>query len=134
MAKAGLNPILAVTGGGIGTSIPGGTAASVGGAQMSSAQSEMASGGLLGANAASENNYTGQMEQMSSTGRQAILTQELAVVDGSMIGGKENEAALNANIHIKGIEQSAQVIIEGEVGLIGVLTAGAPLMSDDVSL
>ena len=72
MSAAGLNPILAVTGGGIGTSIPGGamgagSSASVGGAQMSSAQAEMASGGLLGANKASENNYTGQMEQMSTT-------------------------------------------------------------------
>lgn len=67
MSKAGLNPILAVTGGGVGTSIPGGATASVSGAQMSSAQANMASGGLLGANSASENNYIGQMEQMSST-------------------------------------------------------------------
>lgn len=72
MSAAGLNPILAVTGGGINTSIPGGamgagSSASVGGAQMSSAESQMASGGLLGANTASESNYTGQMEQMSTT-------------------------------------------------------------------
>ena len=67
MSKAGLNPILAVTGGGVGTGVPGGAAASVGGASMSSAQGAMASGGLVGANSASENNYTGQMEYLSGT-------------------------------------------------------------------
>lgn len=65
MSKAGLNPILAVTGGGVGTGVPGGATASVGGASMSSAQSAMTSGGLLGANSASEGNFTGQMEYMS---------------------------------------------------------------------
>lgn len=67
MSAAGLNPILAVTGGGGlgGAGIPGGATASVGGAQMSSSQGAMASGGLLGANSASESNYTGQMEYMS---------------------------------------------------------------------
>lgn len=64
MESAGLNPILAVTGGGIQTGGISGSAASVGGAQMSSAQSAMTSGGLLGANQASEGNYTGQMEYM----------------------------------------------------------------------
>ena len=68
MAAAGLNPILAYSQGG--ASVPGGavasgTSASVGGAQMSSASAQMATGGLLGANAASEGNYTGQMEYMS---------------------------------------------------------------------
>lgn len=67
MSKAGLNPILAVTGGGVGTGIPGGAQASVGGASMNSAQANMAQGSLLGANTASEGNFTGQMEQMSST-------------------------------------------------------------------
>ena len=65
MSAAGLNPILAVQGGGIGTSVPGGATASVGGASMGSAQGAMASGGLLGANSASESNYMGQMEYMS---------------------------------------------------------------------
>lgn len=70
MSAAGLNPILAYSQGG--ANVPGGaagtgTAASVGGAQMSSASAQMASGGLLGANMASESNFTGQMEQMSST-------------------------------------------------------------------
>lgn len=67
MESAGLNPILAVGGGGSGisTGAGSGTAASVGGAQMSSASAQMASGGLLGANSASEGNYTGQMEYLS---------------------------------------------------------------------
>lgn len=65
MSKAGLNPILAVTGGGVGTGVPGGAQATVGGASMGSAQGAMASGGLLGANAASEGNYTGQMEYLA---------------------------------------------------------------------
>lgn len=63
MEAAGLNPILAVTGGGSGISTGGGSAsaASVGGAQMSSAQANMASGGLLGADQASINGYQGQL-------------------------------------------------------------------------
>lgn len=68
MAAAGLNPILAYSQGGAqvpGGAVATGSTASVGGAQMSSAASQMASGGLLGANTASEGNYTGQMEYMS---------------------------------------------------------------------
>lgn len=70
MSAAGLNPILAYSQGGANVpsgSAATGTAASVGGAQMSSASGQMASGGLLGANAASESNFTGQMENMSTT-------------------------------------------------------------------
>lgn len=77
MQAAGLNPILAVTGGGIDTGGASGTAATVGGAQMSSAQSAMTSGGLLGADSASINGYQGQMENMSST---------LALI-GAVMGG-----------------------------------------------
>lgn len=62
MQSAGLNPILAVTGGGIGTGVPGGATASVGGASMGSAQAAMASGGLLGAEAGSVSGYQGQLE------------------------------------------------------------------------
>lgn len=65
MAKAGLNPILAYSQGGAG--VPGGASATVGGAQMSSAQGAMASGGLLGANSASESNYMGITENMGTT-------------------------------------------------------------------
>lgn len=69
MEKAGLNPILAVTGGGISTGSGSSSAASVGGASigaptMSGAQGQMASGGLMNGISASENNYTGQMEYM----------------------------------------------------------------------
>ncbi len=66
MRAAGLNPILAATSG-IDTSTGGGAVASVGGAQMSSAQGAMANGGLLQGNMASESSYTGQMEYMSGT-------------------------------------------------------------------
>lgn len=65
MSAAGLNPILAVTGGGVGTSVPGGATASVGGTSMSSAQSNMASGGLINPESTSINNYTGQMETLA---------------------------------------------------------------------
>lgn len=77
MQAAGLNPILAVTGGGIDTGGANGTAATVGGAQMSSAQSAMTSGGLLGADSASIGGYQGQMENMSTT---------LALI-GAVMGG-----------------------------------------------
>ena len=62
MSAAGLNPILAVTGGGLSTGAGSGASATVGGAQMSSASSQMASGGLLGADSASISGYQGQME------------------------------------------------------------------------
>ena len=65
MQKAGLNPILAYSQGGAG--VPNGATATVGGAQMSSAQGAMASGGLLGANSASESNYMGIAENMGTT-------------------------------------------------------------------
>lgn len=72
MQAAGLNPILAY--GGISSAPSGavasggmatGTPASVSGASMSSASANMAAGGLIGANQASEGNYTGQMEYLS---------------------------------------------------------------------
>ena len=58
MSKAGLNPILAVTGGGISTGAGSGAAASVGGATMGS-------GGMAGAAAGSASNYSGIMDQSS---------------------------------------------------------------------
>lgn len=74
MSAAGLNPILAATGGGISTGSGGGSAASIGGTSMGAAStagtsmsplsSHSASGGLLNANMASEGNYQGQMEYM----------------------------------------------------------------------
>lgn len=59
MEKAGLNPILAVTGGGISTGSGGGSAASI-----SSPTGQAASGGMMNGISASEGNYTGQMEYM----------------------------------------------------------------------
>lgn len=64
MEAAGLNPILAVTGGGISTGSGGGSAASVSAPSMSGASGQMASGGMLQGVSASEGNYSGQMEYM----------------------------------------------------------------------
>lgn len=64
MHAAGLNPILAVTGGGISTGSGGGSAASVSSPSMSGASGQAASGGLLQGVSASEGNYSGQMEYM----------------------------------------------------------------------
>lgn len=64
MEKAGLNPILAVTGGGISTGSGGSSAASVSSPSMSGASGHAASGGLLQGVSASEGNYSGQMEYM----------------------------------------------------------------------
>lgn len=86
MESAGLNPILAVGGGGSGiaTGAGSGSAASVGGAQMSSASAQMASGGLLGANAASEGNFTGQMEFMG--GMMGLISMALSSWGSAMQG------------------------------------------------
>lgn len=127
MEKAGLNPILAS--GGISGGVPSGSTASVGGAQMSSAQSQMASGGLLGAESASISNYTGQMETLtgilglmaamaaaSSSGQNAFIT----LVDGlseqadnMMSEGMESEA--------KQIKSSVDKITSGEGDIGDVL-------------
>ena len=65
LKAAGLNPVLAVTGGGLsGASVGGSSAATVGGTSMSPIAGQMSSGGLLQGVSASEGNYTGQMEYM----------------------------------------------------------------------
>lgn len=64
MKAAGINPVLAS---GATPVMPSGGAASVGGANMSSATGQAASSGLLGANAATESSYAGQMETMNNT-------------------------------------------------------------------
>lgn len=66
MKAAGLNPILAATNG-INPATTGGATASVGSAQMSSAQGVSASGGLVNGISASEGSYQGQMEYLSGT-------------------------------------------------------------------
>lgn len=68
MEAAGLNPILAVTGGGVGTSVPGGSAASVSGSTMGAASGVMASGGIENGVSASSSNYIGQMEALGGIG------------------------------------------------------------------
>lgn len=77
MEKAGLNPVLAVTGGGISTGAGGGSAASVGSPSISGASGAMATGGLMNGISASEGNYTGQMEYMG--GMLGLLA---AAIDG----------------------------------------------------
>lgn len=69
LAAAGLNPIMAVTGGGIsGASLGGsGAAASVAGTSMSPITGQMGAGGLINGVSASEGNYSGQMEYMAGT-------------------------------------------------------------------
>lgn len=60
MEAAGLNPIMAVTGGGVSVGGGAGATASVGAPTMSSA-----SGGLLNGLSASEGNFSGQMDYLS---------------------------------------------------------------------
>lgn len=64
MEAAGLNPILAATGGGIQTSYGSGSAAAISSPSMSGASGAMASGGLLNGAMGSSGNYTGQMEYL----------------------------------------------------------------------
>lgn len=89
MSKAGLNPVLAVTGGGISTGSGGGSAASI-----SAPQGQMASGGLMNGISASEGNYTGQMEYMG--GMLGLLAAGLsgissAITSFNAMGGQESD-------------------------------------------
>lgn len=93
MSAAGLNPILAYSQGG--AQIPNGAAATVGGAQMSSAQGQMASGGLLGAESAQIGNYNGQMEQ---TGTMLALFGALLSACGSAEQVNEGIGELGSEI------------------------------------
>lgn len=87
MEKAGLNPILAVTGGGISTGSGAGSAASMSAPsssspQMSALAGHSASGGLMNGIAASEGNYTGQMEYMG--GMLGLLSAALSGISSAM--------------------------------------------------
>lgn len=89
MEKAGLNPILAVTGGGISVSGGGGSAASIG-----APTGQMATGGLMNGIAASEGNYTGQMEYMG--GMLGLLAAGLSGISSAMtafnaMGGQQSD-------------------------------------------
>lgn len=64
MEAAGLNPIIAVNGGGIQTGTGGAGAATIGSPSMSGGSGAMASGGLMNGISASESSYQGQMEYM----------------------------------------------------------------------
>lgn len=90
MEAAGLNPILAVTGGGISTGSGGGSAASVSSPSMSGASGQAASGGLLQGVSASEGSYTGQMEYMG--GMLGLLSAAISGISSAVnaIGGMGN--------------------------------------------
>lgn len=119
MSKAGLNPILAVMNGGVSAGVPGGQAASVGGSgigttsmspsTMSSAQGQMAQGGLLGSHSAQESNYMGQMEYLSGT---------LGLIS-AVIGGLSSAADAAGPLGNAGQEilQNATEILNPEDGL-----------------
>lgn len=64
MEAAGLNPIMAVNGGGIQTGTGGAGAATIGTPSMSGTSAAMASGGVMNGISASESSYQGQMEYM----------------------------------------------------------------------
>ena len=82
METAGLNPILAVTGGGVSASGLGGSSASVSAPSMSGATGAMSSGGLLGADSASISNYSGQMEYMG--GMLGLLSAAISGISSAM--------------------------------------------------
>lgn len=89
MEKAGLNPVLAVTGGGISTGSGGGSAASI-----SPVTGQAASGGIMNGISASEGNYTGQMEYMG--GMLGLLAASLSGISSAMtafnsMGGQESD-------------------------------------------
>ncbi len=82
MAAAGLNPIMAVTGGGISVGGGTGSSASVGTPSMSGA-----SGGLLNGLQATEGNFTGQMDYISGI---------LGLISGALAGA--SSAMQNAGL------------------------------------
>lgn len=102
MEKAGLNPILAVTGGGISTGSGGGSAASVSAPSMGGASGQMASGGLMNGVSASEGNYSGQMEYMGGMlGLLSAAISGLATAQQAM--GNMGDFGLNLANSIGGI-------------------------------
>lgn len=106
MKSAGLNPVLAATGGGISVGSGGGGAASISAPSMGGMHGESASGGLLGANDASISGYTGQMEYYS--GLMGLLSSGL----GGLSSAFKSFAEMPSNV-IKGTGELLQSFIEG---------------------
>ena len=82
MKSAGLNPVLAVTGGGISTMSGGGGSASVSAPSMGGASGTSASGGVLNGVSASESSYSGQMEYMG--GMLGLLSAAIGGISSAM--------------------------------------------------
>lgn len=97
MSAAGLNPVLAVTGGGISTGTGGSSAASV-----SAPQGQAASGGLMNGISSSVGGYTGQMEYMG--GLLGLLSAGISGISSAMQAfgglGKGGEAIADALVEI----------------------------------
>lgn len=97
MHAAGLNPILAVTGGGISTGTGGGSAASI-----SPVSGQMASGGLMNGISASEGSYSGQMEYMG--GLLGLLSAGISGISSALKSfgglGEGGKAIANALVEI----------------------------------
>lgn len=106
MKAAGLNPVLAATGGGISIGSGGGGAATIASPSMSGMHGESASGGLLGANDASISGYTGQMEYYA--GLMGLLSSGL----GGLSSAFKSFAEMPGNV-IKGTGELLQSFIEG---------------------
>ena len=106
MKTAGLNPVLAATGGGISVSGGGGGSASISAPSMTAMSGQNASGGLLGANDASISGYTGQMEYYA--GLMGLLSTGL----GGLSSAFKSFAEMPGNI-IKGAGELLESFIEG---------------------
>lgn len=106
MKSAGLNPVLAATGGGISVGSGGGGSSSISAPSMSGMQGESASGGLLGANDASISGYTGQMEYYA--GLMGLLSSGL----GGLSSAFKSFSEMPGNL-IKGTGELLQSFIEG---------------------
>lgn len=98
MRAAGLNPILAVTGGGISTGSGSGASASANAPSISGSQGAMASGGLLNGESGSISNYTGQLEAMG--GILGAVAQGLAGLSSAFIASTQGRAVQDIVINL----------------------------------
>lgn len=112
MEAAGLNPILAVTGGGIQTGATGGGAATISTPSISGASGQAASGGYLNGIAASESSYTGQMEYMG--GLLGLLSAGMNGLSTALkVAGQSPELSLVIQNMIPEIWQTDKTVSEG---------------------